>query len=287
MLPASYLPSSCLLAHLAHLTRHAQTRPLPRLECLRPPFLVLNGLPVAGQAQHLYQLGDLGVVPGRPHSVTPRDLLIFHQPRLLDLVVVVIRGACRPAVLVGSGCFCAAPQCRRLLGLLGLVQLQLPVKLLHGAAVRAPDVHRLEQELAANLALVAALDRQAAPDLLHALHDAVQRALQHALVHVGGPLAECQRLDHAQLLVDFPGGVRVDWERAPRRLGVHVDQPWVAAANDGYEGADGQVQEGVRLDRGGEGAEVFLAVLFCNSPSKATCQSYEFPFFVKRTMNRF
>lgn len=74
-------------------------------------------------------------------------------------------------------------------------------------------------------------------------------------------LAQVERARHAEVVVQFSRGVRVDRERARGCLGVHLDQVWAAAADNGYEGRLGECEERFGGYGCGELAEVFLAVL--------------------------
>lgn len=198
IIPHSGFFADFLLARLAHLTRHAPACSFSRLEGFRPPFLVLDGLPLAIESQDLHKLRYLGMVPRCLHPVTPGNLLLFHQVWFLHLIIIVVRDARRAAVLI-DGLAAELALCLALV--FRIVHLKSPVKLLYWTSIRTPQIDRLEEEFPSNLPLVATLDGESAFNLLHTLHNAVQRALEQALIHVRWALPQSQSLDHAQLLV--------------------------------------------------------------------------------------
>jgi len=83
-----------------------------------------------------------------------------------------------------------------------------------------------------------------------------------AELHVfGGCGAEVEGAGHAENGVEALRGVGVDGERAGGGARVHGDEVGLAAAYDGDFGGGGEGEEGGGSEDGGEGAEVFLAVL--------------------------
>lgn len=187
----------------------------------------------AVQAQNLHQLGYLCMVPRRLHPVAPRNLLLLG-PVLFYLGLAIFRLA----------------QCSKR-GML----------LIPWRRNGRRDMERLEEKLAAHLAMVARFERQALGHLFQALDDAVEDPPRRALLCVCWLVAHVERLDHAQRIKQRPGRVCIYRERTARLLGVHVDQRGVATANDGDEGADGESEQGIGGDAFGEGTQVFLAVL--------------------------
>lgn len=141
------------LAEPLHLGRHRRPRALSLPPHLLPLLVVHDSrlLNDAIQSQDLKQLGHLRVIPRRLHPVAPRDpLLLRTLPLLLDLA------------LAG----------------LGLLQrAELGMLLFPRRGQRRRDVERLEEELAADLAMVARLEGQALGHLPEALDDAVEDAL--------------------------------------------------------------------------------------------------------------
>ena len=121
----------------------------------------------------------------------------------------------------------------------------------------------LDHELAADLPVVATLEGIAAG--AEALDDGLHGGAEDAALDVVGlGLAEVEGADHAELLVERAVRVAVDGVRAGRGFGVDGDELGLAAADDGDGGGDGEVLEGAGGDGGGEGAKVFLAVLWGN-----------------------
>ena len=117
------------ILQLAHLTSHAQTSSLSRLQRNGPPFGVTNWLSLAIQAQNLHQLRNLRVISGRPHPVAPGHLFLFIE--LSD-------------------------------GILFVMVVNAIVERLHGLFIlrsghRSGQVQWLEQEFTSNLSLVARL----------------------------------------------------------------------------------------------------------------------------------
>jgi hypothetical protein len=70
-----------------------------------------------------------------------------------------------------------------------------------------------------------------------------------------------QGADHSQLSVESTCRIGVDGEWATGLFDVTVDQLGRAAADDGDEGADWELEESFGCYGGGEAAEKFLAVL--------------------------
>jgi len=127
-----------------------------------------------------------------------------------------------------------------------------------------PDLPIHEPKLATDLLEVAALER--APAAHHALIHALDHARQQRRLDVVRPgRAELQRARHAEPLVQRTRRVCVDGEAAGCGGRVHGDERGVAAADDDegrrWGGVRGLVLEGFGRD-GGEGADVFLAVLW-------------------------
>lgn len=113
-------------------------------------------------------------------------------------------------------------------------------------AVRPRTLAVLEQELAADLLEVAALERL--PACAEALEYRLHRVDEHVGLHVLGLSAKIERASHAQVVVELAGWVGVDGERAARRLRVHGDQLGPPAPNDGDEGRRGEREEVVGRD---------------------------------------
>lgn len=127
-----------------------------------------------------------------------------------------------------------------------------------------PDLPIHEPKLATDLLEVAALEGAPAAHhaLIHALdHDGQQRRLD--VVRPGR--AKLQGARHAEPFVQQARRVRVDGKAAGRGGCVHGDERGFAAADDDEGrgcGGEGGLAEGFGRDGGGEGADVFLAVLW-------------------------
>jgi hypothetical protein len=131
--------SNTVMVQLAHLACHAQARALPRFQSLGPPLLVVDRLAMSVKAQDLHQLRDLGVVPRRPHPMTPRD------PLLLPRVPVIPESDARRSADIHA---------------------DHPLDLADRRRHRRDDRQGLEEELAADLPLVSGLEHQSRLDLL-------------------------------------------------------------------------------------------------------------------------
>lgn len=179
------------------------------------------------------------MVARRAHAMTPRNALLLHllPPRPLSLPLPIQPQLSHRAI-----------RRRR--------RRQRQDGGLEGAG------RGLEEELAADLALVAHLHDEAGGHLAQALDDAGEDGVRDRLVlQVGGARAHAERAHHAELAVEAPRGVRVDGEGAARLAHVGVDELGRAAPDHGHEGADRQRQQVVGRDRGRERAQVLLAVL--------------------------
>ena len=160
------------IVQLAHLTSHAQTSSLSRLQRNGPPFRVSDWLSLAIQAQNLHQLRNLRMISGSLHPVAPGHLFLF-----IELSTGIVFAAVVNAII------------ERLHGLLILRR---------GDWSR--QVQWLEQEFTSHLSLIARLQGKAFTDLFQTLTNAVQSALPHALLHISRSLAHSQRLNHSQLV---------------------------------------------------------------------------------------
>lgn len=201
------------IVQLAHLTSHAQTSSLSRLQRNGPPFRIANWLSLPIQAQNLHQLRDLRMISGRLHPVAPGHLFLFIEISTDNLLAVV----------------------------------NAIVERLHGSLILrsgnwSRQVQWLEQEFTSNLSLIARLQGKALTDLLQALTNAVQSAFPHALLHISRSLAHSKRLDHSQFVEEFALGICVNRERAVGCFGVHVDQGRVAASHDDDESANWKLE---------------------------------------------
>lgn len=117
----------------------------------------------------------------------------------------------------------------------------------------------LKQELAADLLEIAAFEDVLA--CAYALEDGLYRVDEQVAVYVGRFCAEVEGARHAEIVVDLARGVCVDGERTRGRLSVHWYQLGATAADDGYEGRCREREKVIGFDGGGDGTQIFLAVL--------------------------
>lgn len=151
------------------------------------------------------------MVPRRLHAMTPGHALLLDPP-LATLIFIAGAAAARTIELT----------------------------LLVGRSDGRHDIRWLEEELAADLAVVARLEDVAGGDGAQTLADGRDDGGAHRLPHVRRLGAHLPRLSHAKLLEEGALGVSVDGEPAARRLGVEVDERRLAAPNDEDEGAHGE-----------------------------------------------
>lgn len=222
-------PTRTISAHATHLPRHAQPGPLPRLQRLPPPLRIPHGRPVPLEPEDLHQLRDLGVVARRAHAMAPRDALLLHP--LIPPILIPITKTKTKTKSISVFLFSSFVPHRR--------------RRRQDRRLERPR-SRLEKELAANLSLIAHLEREARAHLPQPLEDPRRDvARRRAVAQVRGARAHLQRPHHAEVRVEPPGRVRVHGEQAGRLAHVCVDELVRPAAHDYDEGARGKPEEGL------------------------------------------
>src|SRR5690242_1111091 len=204
----------------------------------RTPTVTLPRSPPAQPAQPI--LRTLALTPQSPPAQTPPLPVVL---RLLDpMAPPLAHGRPRPV----------QPYQRPYL-------LDFAVAPRRAHAMHPRALAALEEELAADLLEIAALEGFAARG--QPLEDGLHAVDQQVRLHVCGFGAEVECACHAEVVVDFACRLGVDGEGARGCCGVHGDELRAAAADDGDGGWGREGEESFGGNGGGEGAEVFLAVL--------------------------
>lgn len=205
-------------AELAHLPRHALPCPFPVPHGVVPLLLVLHRQTISVQSQYIHELRYFAMVSRRLHPVAPGDLLLLHG-------VTALLRAGLPAA--------------RFLSL--RLSQGLPL-LLVWRCNGCNEVTRLEQELSAHLSLVSALERQSSRYCLQPLGNASQCRSRKWSLDIVRLCSQIEGRVHSQRSKQRALRVGIDLELAVGVCDVLRDESWVATADDGDRGTQGQTE---------------------------------------------